>query len=436
MSFSSTSPLWLIIDTRTAQKHIDSGIARTVVGITKALAQTLTTAAYENINILLVGKREPATWMIDLVNEYPERVKYWSGGPGSLTQKWERPVFAWSTFVLERISKITNGNFIWIAPANFDRPLLFPGLKGKKYRDRIAQIIHDTIPFYHKKSMGFFFRMQFKMLVKRTLSNYPKVLTVSKHSREQLLQLSPERKFPLGIIPFGVEEQFGHGPRLQNKEEARRLFLQRLFPHSSSMEEAEFKSLLKSKWILGVGREQKYKCWKLAEDVAQLCNKEIPIGTWLVRVGAENNEISFAQRVISISHLDDDLLAKIYLLADLLLHPSAAEGFGFPPLEAALSGLPVIYRPGTAVEDHFPAGSLPLSYWNALESQNENDWASAAVSVLNGTGEIKDFLAQLDKSPSTREYVLKRVNRTFDWSTSAKGLVDFLLAPNTQDASV
>ncbi|MEM1065072.1 MAG: glycosyltransferase [Pseudomonadota bacterium] len=47
-------------------------------------------------------------------------------------------------------------------------------------------------------------------------------------------------------------------------------------------------------------------------------------------------------RVVELRGLDDGALAALTEGAEALLHPSHAEGFGIPPLDAALRGIPVI----------------------------------------------------------------------------------------------
>jgi glycosyltransferase involved in cell wall biosynthesis len=56
-----------------------------------------------------------------------------------------------------------------------------------------------------------------------------------------------------------------------------------------------------------------------------------------------------ARRVGFVSHMD---LPQLYRAAELFVYPSLYEGFGFPPLEALASGVPVIASEGSALDDN------------------------------------------------------------------------------------
>src|SRR5205085_9512276 len=49
----------------------------------------------------------------------------------------------------------------------------------------------------------------------------------------------------------------------------------------------------------------------------------------------------FGERVVVTGEVSDEVLQAYYANADLLVFPSLYEGFGFPPLEAMASGVPV-----------------------------------------------------------------------------------------------
>jgi len=61
--------------------------------------------------------------------------------------------------------------------------------------------------------------------------------------------------------------------------------------------------------------------------------------------------------IYSLQNLSENILGELYNYAQALVFPSFIEGFGWPPLEAALRGCPVITTPKGAIEDllgHFP----------------------------------------------------------------------------------
>ncbi|KAB8030879.1 glycosyltransferase [Fluviispira multicolorata] len=442
--------VWLAIDARSAQQGVVSGISRFVIGLTKALAHELENrkknlTGSKRIKLLIVSKSEPAPWVVELVHNYPDIISYWSGGPGALQKSYDKPIWLWPTFTLKRIQKLTHNQIIWFAPANFDRPLF---ISRNSMSSRVVQVIHDSIPFMPIKGVGFLFKRQFRFLVKRTLSRLPFVTTVSPHSAKLLQNLVKKRINPLHIIGDAVDLEFGSQPKIrQTRElyERRERFLEQLV---DSEEQEKFKNVinkfLKDKWIIGVGRNQKYKLWDLAAQAIQKITPETGLEAWFIRIGADNKEISSylkksiprevgeikvfdSLKIVVLPILSDEELAEIYRISDLLVHPSIAEGFGLPPLEAALSGTPVIYRTSTAVDLHFSPGILPSNYWLGSDSSYPAIWVKQIEKILLDKKD-SEFYIGLQNAESTRKFIIERANgRSFEWKESAISLLDWLI---------
>lgn len=438
---NETHPL-IVIDTRLAQDNVHSGISRFVIGFSQAIADELAALHKQNkphARILFVSKHEPPAWIVSLVKKYPWLASFWSGGPGAFARDYEKPIYAWSTFSLSKIDELSGGNFFWVAPGNFDRPLLLPSKRKRALVSRICQIVHDTIPMFHKEGMSFFFRFQFKLLVRRALVKLPRVFTVSDLSAAQLKATAPKRTEPIQVLSCGVDAIFGSEKRLRNIEklDARMAFLKKLNPDLAQNENKNFlERLCHMKWVVGVGRGQKYKRWELAQQAVAECNKRMPdCGALFFRIASSVEDMRalgdgstkpfgsgiFTQSspMIAWPNLKDESLYELYRLADTLIHPSAAEGFGFPPLEAALSGLPVIFAKGTAVEGHFAPGQLPDTFWHPVGGSSVDDWLTALLAVLHGDASSKKFFDEMDRATSTRQFMLKYASRRFDWKEPA-----------------
>ncbi len=69
-------------------------------------------------------------------------------------------------------------------------------------------------------------------------------------------------------------------------------------------------------------------------------------------------EIKKRENVVYLGHIDDLLLKKLYNISSAFLFPSFYEGFGVPPLEAMLSGLPVIAANNTALKEIINSAGL------------------------------------------------------------------------------
>jgi len=275
--------------------------------------------------------------------------------------------------------------------------------------------------------MSFLFRQQFSILVRRTLSRLSLVFTVSQDSAERLARLSPKRTKPVHVLPSGIEPIFGTMPRCRNSLDllsARQVFLDRLFGQAAANPDAEksqptaeeLESLARRRWIIGVGRAQKYKGWHLAEEAVAQLNSDLSDGVVFIRVGGDEYgqtssarhaprvtraegtsnssrllgvELSEDRTLLKIESLPDDLLAQLYRCSDVLVHPSQAEGFGFPPVEAALSGLPVVYRTGTAVDGHFKGHSFHPQFWQGVSSDDLDSWKGTLAVMVNGISNVQ-----------------------------------------------
>lgn len=473
MAGTDVRPFWLVVDVRSATSDRHSGLARFVIGLTQALGEALSVrssqkeTSTEHVKLLLVAKSEPPRWAIQLIQEHPQLVSYWSGGPGALTSAWEKPQYLWSSRVLRRILKWSAGRFYWIAPCNLDRPLLSGFLLPRHLRQNLVQVIHDTIPLDQPRSMSFLFRHQFSILVKRTLSKLSHVFTVSQDSAERLARLSPKRTKPVHVLPSGIEPIFGTMPRCRNSQEllsARKLFLDRVFGQSDVSPDIEgnkptsdeLDALARRKWVIGVGRAQKYKGWPLAEEAIGQLNSDLSEGVVFIRVGGdEDGQTSSSRHSTRVGHTDsnshanrtgrvewnagglelrveslpDDLLAQLYRCSDVLVHPSQAEGFGFPPVEAALSGLPVIYRTGTAVDGHFKGHSFHPHFWQGLTSDDSAEWRNALFAVLRNKSGLDSFFEEMQLAVHPRAFVCQRGGgQDFRWARAADCLLNVVFS--------
>ena len=446
LSHKNTDDIWLVIDSRTASAGMSSGISRFVVGITRALSIELekkrenSEALFNNLRILIIAKTDPSDWMIELVYKHPHIVSYWKSDAGSFfTKKIQNFTWFWSTQVCKKLQNMTGNKIIWFAPANFDRPLF---ISNKNMAQRVIQIVHDNIPFLKLKGFGFIFKRQFKFLVSRALLKLPFVATVSQHSAQALSGIVKKRANSVYIISDAVDEIFGENKIISQKElieQKRHLFLSEIAP------ELDSENVNTCFWVIGIGRNQSYKCWDIAlQAIEKLNGSDNKKKICFIRIGADNKEInSYSKRsslteygkikvfeelnLLILPNISDEQLALLYQISDLLVHPSLAEGFGLPPVEAALSGLPVLFRKGTAIDEHFMEGSLPTNFWSAVDSQYSAVWANQIERLLFDKKD-SSFYLDLKESERPRDYILNysKSEKNFKWETSANLILKIL----------
>lgn len=101
--------------------------------------------------------------------------------------------------------------------------------------------------------------------------------------------------------------------------------------------------------ILHVGSTAPRKCIEFLLRIFHTVRRRIP-NLRLIRVGGRltpaqhqlADDLSIADRVISLPHLAQEAVAAVYRRAAFVLLPSAREGFGLPVVEAMACGTPVI----------------------------------------------------------------------------------------------
>jgi glycosyltransferase involved in cell wall biosynthesis len=162
--------------------------------------------------------------------------------------------------------------------------------------------------------------------------------------------------------------------------------------------------------VLQVGQTGFYKnipgCLRV---VANLRAGGLPVS--LVRAGhrlrQEHLELAarlgISEHVRDLGPLDDQGLADLYNAADVLLFPSLYEGFGWPPLEAMASGLPVVCSRAGSLDE--VVGDAALT----AEPEDVSGLASHVAAVLTDP-----VLAD-----SLRARGLDRA-KLFDWDRTAE----------------
>jgi glycosyltransferase involved in cell wall biosynthesis len=137
-------------------------------------------------------------------------------------------------------------------------------------------------------------------------------------------------------------------------------------------------------FVLHVGNNSFYKNRRAVVAIFKAIHAERP-DMALILAGAEPSaalreavaQAGLEDHVTFVVSPSDQALAGLYRMASLLVFPSLYEGFGWPPLEAAGHGCPVVCS---------SAGSLPEIMGDAALFAAPDDpdaFAAAALSILN-----------------------------------------------------
>lgn len=100
------------------------------------------------------------------------------------------------------------------------------------------------------------------------------------------------------------------------------------------------------------------------------------------------------KRVLVLNRLDDAELRWFYKAAAVFVYPSAAEGFGMPPLEAAALGVPVLCNNRTALSDFT---FFKANHFDFINDSVLKDRLTAALNCAGDNSElaaIRTFIKQ------------------------------------------
>lgn len=280
-----------------------------------------------------------------------------------LPQKLFSPI--WNNFILPRYLKKEKIDILF--SVNQILPLI--KVNGCKY----ISIVHDVIykadpnflPFIYRKYLQFFAYFSIK------ISDL--IITDSEYSKRDILKHYNVEEKKIRVILQSANKDF------------KQLNL-------SESEKNEIKSDLKlPKYvILYVGMIENRKNILGILKVADELKKNEDIGFLLIgKIGFGGNkilkEMNKRSNVCYFSNIGDSLLKKIYNMADVFLFPSYYEGFGYPPLEAMQSGLPVIASNNTSLTEIIATGGL------LHDADDFNSMAADIIKLLND----KDFYLKM-----------------------------------------
>ncbi len=198
----------------------------------------------------------------------------------------------------------------------------------------VVVTVHDLIQlFYPPPSRPHLARLYLRIVMGSSLRRSRRVITVSRSSRRDLINLfaaDPER---LIVVPNGVDPALAERPA---KEE---------------LEEIKAHYGLRSPVVLVVANDKPHKNLDLVLRAYHLAVRQHRIPGQLVFLGGADAEsrlsvrarrIGLGDRVRLLGRVPRAHLYALYHVAAVQLHVSLYEGFGLPILEAMCAGVPVI----------------------------------------------------------------------------------------------
>jgi glycosyltransferase involved in cell wall biosynthesis len=258
------------------------------------------------------------------------------------------------------------------------------GNSGPIFYKRNVVVIHDLLWLRFPKSYSSTFRAWYASMIPRLLKNALKIITVSKASKQDILENFKIPGEKIEVIYPGVDLKTFKP--LDLKRENFILWV------GSTRFHKNLHGLLKAFMILKEGYKIEHKLTLVgicAENVKDIISESLTKG------------------IIFIKEADDLTLSNLYNRASFFVFPSLYEGFGLPPLEAMACGCPVVVS---------NAGSLPEVCGEGAvycDPYDPEDIAHAMYKVLTSEDLRKELIKKgLERSKMfswerTAEQVLK-----------------------------
>jgi len=238
--------------------------------------------------------------------------------------------------------------------------------------------VHDLIHLHYGSARH---RFYYDQVIRRLLSGAASVLTVSEHSREEILEWSGLEADRVRAVPLAASPAFSAGT-------------ERFEPGYP--------------YILYVGNRRVYKnLHRLIRAFAAGCRDT---GIRLALSGDPDRDLldligrlGLGERVVFLGRIAEEALPAVYRGALALAYVSLYEGFGLPPLEAMACGTPVLASNVTSLPEVVGDAGLLVDPLDVEEIAH-------GLSRLTEDGALRSELVRRGQ---------ERVRRRFNWEVCA-----------------
>jgi len=195
--------------------------------------------------------------------------------------------------------------------------------------ENLIVTIHDLRPFTEYWDRSYFKKKIYEWYFNRGIKNAKKLITDSKHIKEEILKDFPKIEFKMKVIYPFIDDKF------LNKSDNKN----------------QYNKIVTGDYILFIGSRKKHK--NLSQLIYAFNSiKDIFPCLKLVIAGKKDSKedevdllkekLNIKDRLIDIISPNDEKILCLYKHAKIFIFPSLYEGFGLPPLEAMAYGIPVI----------------------------------------------------------------------------------------------
>jgi glycosyltransferase involved in cell wall biosynthesis len=277
---------------------------------------------------------------------------------------------SWDIPTLIRKNKIDIAHFTYISPA----------LKTCPEVVALHDLLFLDMPEYFPAS----YRLVKNFLFKRSARRAELVTTLSQYSRETIIRYYgiDEKKViitPCGIVDsFWIEEDGDAGIRDKFKVDKYIVYVSRIEPRKNHL------GLLRAYTELAL--------WKKDIQLVFIGSPAIEVPQFTALY--ESLEPKVKSKILFLQKLTDAEVKAFYRHSLLSVYPSVGEGFGIPPLEAAVCGAQVLCSNATAMEEFTFFGDMQFNPHDQKELNEKISHYIDKPLALQARKKIKEIIRQ------------------------------------------
>lgn len=259
---------------------------------------------------------------------------------------------------------------------------------------------HDLLFNDFKTEFPFFYRWSRNILFKRSLKNAAIKTTVSEYSKSRIIEHFKIAAEEIELISNGVNVA------VILKEEARQVIkkkygIENFILYVSRIEPRKNHSLLLEKYL-------KLKLFEIGIQLVFIGSETIPVEALNGLI--ETLKTDQKKMFYHLNQVEQNDLDAFYAACSLFVYPSKAEGFGIPPLEAAINKVPVLCSSVTAMRDF----DFFEPYF--FDPENEEDFEMKLKGVISNPPSEKHL-----------QIVSQQILEKYQWQNSSKKFYHLLL---------
>jgi glycosyltransferase involved in cell wall biosynthesis len=256
--------------------------------------------------------------------------------------------------------------------------------------------IHDVLFMEFPELFPWSYRISKEILFKRSAKRAEIVTTVSGYSKTAITRYFHIPGERIHIIPNGISASF-YNPEQKLDDSLRKKYsLDKFILYVSRIEPRKNHITLVKAFVQG-------EFWKRGFQLVFIGKQDIEVPELNEYINSLSERIT--KSIIFLTGVEESALKDLYLNTCLFVYPSIAEGFGIPPLEAAVMKAKVLCSNATAMSD--------FSFFNE---------------DLIRVNDVDVLIAEMNRTLSAdnaykREQIAHLVKEKYCWKTIAEDFV-------------